>query len=52
MKKFLGLCMALCLCLVLLPATALAAEEMRLILFMWEIQMLDKGARYHLLEYK
>lgn len=26
MKKFLGLCMALCLCLVLLPATALAAE--------------------------
>ena len=27
MKKFLGLCMALCLCLVLLPATALAAAE-------------------------
>ena len=27
MKKFLGLCMALCLCLVLLPATALAANE-------------------------
>ena len=27
MKKFLGLCMALCLCLVLLPATALAAGE-------------------------
>ena len=26
MKKLLGLCMALCLCLVLLPATALAAE--------------------------
>ena len=26
MKKFLGLCMALCLCLVLLPATALAAD--------------------------
>lgn len=27
MKKLLGLCMALCLCLVLLPATALAANE-------------------------
>ena len=27
MKKFLGLCMALCLCLVLLPATALAADN-------------------------
>ena len=27
MKKFLGLCMALCLCLVLLPAAALAANE-------------------------
>ena len=30
MKKFLGLCMALCLCLVLLPATALAADGIEL----------------------
>ncbi len=41
MKKFLGLCMALCLCLVLLPATALAAEEIKL--FIGGQQIIENG---------